>query len=208
MARRLREAREVSAWAARQTTIRQRAFTSRHATPQLRQNIASGFGHQPGMLDFRRGLVGTLQPTTMPMRLMQLALDQGITLLRLRRRLRQRAGRDAAGAICSEPSRAIKIQIGGKFGYDFYSDPGTPGSHRERKQDFSAEIHALWPWSNRSGGWAPIPSTCTWPTTSSCRSSTTNCSPNWTRSRTKGRSSCGACRWVRRSGGARKAWRR
>ena len=30
-----------------------------------------------------------------------------------------------------------KIELGGKFGYDFYSDPGTPGSHRERKQDFS-----------------------------------------------------------------------
>jgi aryl-alcohol dehydrogenase-like predicted oxidoreductase len=30
-----------------------------------------------------------------------------------------------------------KIEIGGKFGYDFYSDPGQPGSHRERKQDFS-----------------------------------------------------------------------
>ena len=29
------------------------------------------------------------------------------------------------------------IQIGGKVGYDFYSDPGTPGSHKERKQDFS-----------------------------------------------------------------------
>ncbi len=30
-----------------------------------------------------------------------------------------------------------KIEIGGKFGYDFYSDPGTPGSHKERRQDFS-----------------------------------------------------------------------
>lgn len=30
-----------------------------------------------------------------------------------------------------------QIQIGGKFGYDFYSDPGTAGSHRERRQDFS-----------------------------------------------------------------------
>ncbi len=30
-----------------------------------------------------------------------------------------------------------QIQIGGKFGYDFYNDPGEPGSHRERKQDFS-----------------------------------------------------------------------
>jgi aryl-alcohol dehydrogenase-like predicted oxidoreductase len=33
-----------------------------------------------------------------------------------------------------------KVQIGGKFGYDFYSDPGAPGSHRERKQDFSPKF--------------------------------------------------------------------
>jgi aryl-alcohol dehydrogenase-like predicted oxidoreductase len=33
-----------------------------------------------------------------------------------------------------------KIEIGGKFGYDFYSDPGEPGSHRERKQDFSPQF--------------------------------------------------------------------
>ncbi|HYO07833.1 MAG TPA: aldo/keto reductase [Tepidisphaeraceae bacterium] len=33
-----------------------------------------------------------------------------------------------------------KIEIGGKFGYDFYTDPGTPGSHKERKQDFSPEF--------------------------------------------------------------------
>jgi len=30
-----------------------------------------------------------------------------------------------------------KIEIGGKVGYDFYTDPGEAGSHRERKQDFS-----------------------------------------------------------------------
>src|SRR5206468_733900 len=30
-----------------------------------------------------------------------------------------------------------RVEIGGKFGYDFYSDPGEAGSHRERKQDFS-----------------------------------------------------------------------
>jgi aryl-alcohol dehydrogenase-like predicted oxidoreductase len=30
-----------------------------------------------------------------------------------------------------------KVEIGSKFGYDFYSDPGEAGSHRERKQDFS-----------------------------------------------------------------------
>jgi aryl-alcohol dehydrogenase-like predicted oxidoreductase len=33
--------------------------------------------------------------------------------------------------------RREQVEIGGKFGYDFYSDPGEQGSHRERKQDFS-----------------------------------------------------------------------
>jgi aryl-alcohol dehydrogenase-like predicted oxidoreductase len=34
-------------------------------------------------------------------------------------------------------SKRDAVVIGGKFGYDFYSDPGEKGSHRERKQDFS-----------------------------------------------------------------------
>jgi aryl-alcohol dehydrogenase-like predicted oxidoreductase len=33
--------------------------------------------------------------------------------------------------------RRDQVQIGSKFGYDFYNDAGEPGSHRERKQDFS-----------------------------------------------------------------------
>ncbi|CAN5487535.1 aldo/keto reductase [soil metagenome] len=33
-----------------------------------------------------------------------------------------------------------KVEIGGKFGYDFYSDPGTAGSHKERKQDFTPKF--------------------------------------------------------------------
>lgn len=33
-----------------------------------------------------------------------------------------------------------RVEIGGKFGYDFYTDPGEPGSHRERKQDFSPKF--------------------------------------------------------------------
>ncbi len=33
-----------------------------------------------------------------------------------------------------------KFEIGSKFGYDFYSDPGTPGSHKERKQDFTPKF--------------------------------------------------------------------
>ena len=32
------------------------------------------------------------------------------------------------------------IQIGGKFGYDFYNHETVPGSHKERPQDFSAEF--------------------------------------------------------------------
>ena len=32
-----------------------------------------------------------------------------------------------------------KVEIGGKFGYDFYTDPGEAGSHKERKQDFSPQ---------------------------------------------------------------------
>ena len=33
-----------------------------------------------------------------------------------------------------------KIVLATKFGYDFYNDPGTAGSHKERKQDFSAKF--------------------------------------------------------------------
>lgn len=32
------------------------------------------------------------------------------------------------------------VEIGSKFGYDIYADPGTPGSHRERTQNFSASF--------------------------------------------------------------------
>jgi aryl-alcohol dehydrogenase-like predicted oxidoreductase len=33
-----------------------------------------------------------------------------------------------------------RVEIGSKFGYDFYSDPGVPGGHSERKQDFSPKF--------------------------------------------------------------------
>jgi aryl-alcohol dehydrogenase-like predicted oxidoreductase len=33
-----------------------------------------------------------------------------------------------------------RIEIGSKFGYDWHSDPGEAGSHRERKQDFSPQF--------------------------------------------------------------------
>ena len=33
-----------------------------------------------------------------------------------------------------------QVEIGSKFGYDFYSDPGEAGSHKERRQDFSPKF--------------------------------------------------------------------
>ncbi len=33
-----------------------------------------------------------------------------------------------------------QVQIGSKFGYDFYNDPGTPGSHSERAQNFTPKF--------------------------------------------------------------------
>jgi len=36
--------------------------------------------------------------------------------------------------------RRDQVEIGGKVGYDFYTDPGEAGSHRERKQDFSPQF--------------------------------------------------------------------
>src|SRR3984885_3192698 len=33
-----------------------------------------------------------------------------------------------------------QVEIGGKGGYDFYSDPGEVGGHKERKQDFSPKF--------------------------------------------------------------------
>src|SRR3954468_6756899 len=36
--------------------------------------------------------------------------------------------------------RRDQVEIGGKVGYDFFSDPGEAGSHRERKQDFSPQF--------------------------------------------------------------------
>jgi aryl-alcohol dehydrogenase-like predicted oxidoreductase len=33
-----------------------------------------------------------------------------------------------------------RVEIGSKFGYDFYTDPGVPGGHSERKQDFSPKF--------------------------------------------------------------------
>ena len=37
-------------------------------------------------------------------------------------------------------SKRTSIQVGGKFGYDFYNHESVPGSHKERPQDFSPKF--------------------------------------------------------------------
>ena len=72
---------------------------------------------------------------------MPVRLRSGHHLLRQRRRLRQWPGRNGLRQIPQRTrSAAIKVEIGSKFGYDFYTDPGEAGSHRERKQDFSPKF--------------------------------------------------------------------
>ena len=72
-------------------------------------------------------------------RLMKFAQDRGITFF---------DNGDAYGNGRAETmfgkflktTRRDRIEIGGKFGYDFYNDPGEVGSHKERKQDFSPKF--------------------------------------------------------------------
>lgn len=73
------------------------------------------------------------------MRIMRFSFDQGITFFDSG----DAYGNGRAEALVGQFAREIgreKIEIGGKFGYDFYSDPGVPGSHSERKQDFSPKF--------------------------------------------------------------------
>lgn len=78
------------------------------------------------------------------LRLMQYAFDQGITFFDNGDAYGNGRAERVLGQFIQTVGRE-KVQIGSKFGYDFYSDPGTPGSHRERKQDFSPQFmrHAL-----------------------------------------------------------------
>ena len=72
-------------------------------------------------------------------RLMQYAFDQGITFFDNG----DAYGNGRAETVFGKFVKAVgrdRIEIGGKFGYDFYTDPGTPGSHRERRQDFSPQF--------------------------------------------------------------------
>src|SRR6266513_4989482 len=69
-------------------------------------------------------------------RLMKFAQDQGITFFDNGDAYGNGRAETMFGKFLKTTGRD-KIEIGGKFGYDFYSDPGEAGSHRERKQDFS-----------------------------------------------------------------------
>jgi aryl-alcohol dehydrogenase-like predicted oxidoreductase len=70
---------------------------------------------------------------------MKFAYDQGITFFDSG----DAYGNGRAESLLGQFLKTVprdRVQIGGKFGYDFYSDPGEPGSHRERKQDFSPKF--------------------------------------------------------------------
>jgi aryl-alcohol dehydrogenase-like predicted oxidoreductase len=75
------------------------------------------------------------------LRLMSFAFDQGITFFDNGDAYGNGRAESLLGRFLADGHvRRDQIEIGGKFGYDFYTDPGTPGSHRERKQDFSPQF--------------------------------------------------------------------
>jgi aryl-alcohol dehydrogenase-like predicted oxidoreductase len=72
-------------------------------------------------------------------KLCQFSHDQGITFFDNG----DAYGNGRAESVFAKFLKAVprdKIEVGSKFGYDFYSDPGVPGSHAERKQDFSPQF--------------------------------------------------------------------
>jgi aryl-alcohol dehydrogenase-like predicted oxidoreductase len=72
-------------------------------------------------------------------RICQFAYDQGITFFDNG----DAYGNGRAESVFAKFLKTIprdKIEIGSKFGYDFYNDPGVPGGHNERKQDFSPKF--------------------------------------------------------------------
>jgi aryl-alcohol dehydrogenase-like predicted oxidoreductase len=73
------------------------------------------------------------------MRLMRFSFDRGITFFDSGDAYGNGRAEALLGRFAAEIGRD-SIEIGGKFGYDFYSDPGIPGSHKERKQDFSPKF--------------------------------------------------------------------
>jgi aryl-alcohol dehydrogenase-like predicted oxidoreductase len=76
------------------------------------------------------------------MRLMRFSHDKGITFFDSGDAYGNGRAETLLGKFLQTVPRD-KIEIGGKFGYDFYSDPGEVGGHRERKQDFSPKFMRL-----------------------------------------------------------------
>jgi aryl-alcohol dehydrogenase-like predicted oxidoreductase len=71
--------------------------------------------------------------------LCKFSLDQGITFFDNG----DAYGNGRAETIFGQFLKTIRrdqVEIGSKFGYDFYNDPGQPGSHKERAQDFSPKF--------------------------------------------------------------------
>jgi len=71
--------------------------------------------------------------------LCQFAFDQGITFFDNGDAYGNGRAEEILGKFLKTVPRD-KVEVGGKFGYDFYSDPGEAGSHKERKQDFSPKF--------------------------------------------------------------------
>jgi aryl-alcohol dehydrogenase-like predicted oxidoreductase len=72
------------------------------------------------------------------MDLCRFSFDQGITYFDNGDAYGNGRAEEVFGKFLRESGvRRDQVEIGSKFGYDFYSDPGVPGSHSERKQDFS-----------------------------------------------------------------------
>lgn len=70
--------------------------------------------------------------------LMRFSFDQGITFFDNGDAYGNGRAESLMGKALKEGVlKRDRIEVGGKFGYDFYTDPGDVGSHRERKQDFS-----------------------------------------------------------------------
>ena len=69
----------------------------------------------------------------------QFAYDQGITFFDNGDAYGNGRAETVFGKFLKTKQRD-KIEVGGKFGYDFYNDPGVPGGHAERKQDFSPKF--------------------------------------------------------------------
>ncbi len=71
--------------------------------------------------------------------IMQYAYDQGITFFDNGDAYGNGRAETIMGKFVQDVGRD-NVEIGGKFGYDWHTDPGDQGSHRERKQDFSPQF--------------------------------------------------------------------